>query len=99
LTASDHTFVQWRDIANAQPGSTLYNDVVRWATRIKGLGTHVYFTFNHEPETTQNTSGTGAEFIAAWRMPARHQQPLELARAADQPPFGCSPRARPSRAS
>jgi hypothetical protein len=64
---ADHTFVQWRDIANAQPGSTLYNDVVRWATRIKGLGTHVYFTFNHEPETALNTSGTGADFIAAWR--------------------------------
>jgi hypothetical protein len=64
---TDHTFVQWRDIANAQPGSTLYNDIVRWATRIKGLGTHVYFTFNHEPETALNSSGVGSEFIAAWR--------------------------------
>jgi hypothetical protein len=63
----NHSFVQWRDIANAQPGSTLYNDIVRWATRVKGLGAHVYFTFNHEPETALNTSGTGADFIAAWR--------------------------------
>jgi Glycosyl hydrolase family 26 len=63
----NHTFVQWRDIANAQPGSTLYNDIVRWAGRVKALGNHVYFTFNHEPETSLNSSGTGADFIAAWR--------------------------------
>jgi hypothetical protein len=64
---TDQTFVQWRSVANAQPGSTLYNDIVRWATRIKSLGTHVYFTFNHEPETALNSSGDGADFIAAWR--------------------------------
>jgi hypothetical protein len=63
----NHTFVQWRDIANAQPGSTLYNDIVRWASRVKALGNRVYFTFNHEPETALNTSGNGADFIAAWR--------------------------------
>jgi Glycosyl hydrolase family 26 len=63
----NHTFVQWRDIANAQPGSTLYNDIVRWASRVKALGNRVYFTFNHEPETSLNSSGTGADFIAAWR--------------------------------
>jgi hypothetical protein len=63
----NHTFVQWRDIANAQPGSALHNDIVTWANRIKSLGTHVYFTFNHEPETSLNSSGQGAEFIAAWR--------------------------------
>ena len=63
----NHTFVQWRDIANAQPGSTLHNDIVRWASRVKALGNRVYFTFNHEPETALNTSGSGADFIAAWR--------------------------------
>jgi hypothetical protein len=59
--------VQWRAIADAQPGSTFYNDIVTWATRIRNLGVHVYFSFNHEPETSLNTSGTGADFIAAWR--------------------------------
>ncbi|HEY6709724.1 MAG TPA: hypothetical protein VJB61_19285, partial [Actinomycetota bacterium] len=29
----NHSFVQWRDIAAAQPGSALYNDIVTWATR------------------------------------------------------------------
>jgi Glycosyl hydrolase family 26 len=59
--------VQWRDIANAQPGSTLHNDIVRWADRVRSLGKHVYFTFNHEPETSLNSSGSGPDFIAAWR--------------------------------
>ena len=63
----NHTFVEWRDIANAQPGSALHNEIVTWANRIKSLGTHVYFTFNHEPETSLNSSGQGADFIAAWR--------------------------------
>jgi hypothetical protein len=45
----NHTFVQWRDIANAQPGSALHIDIVRWADRVRSLGTRVYFTFNHEP--------------------------------------------------
>jgi len=63
----NHSFVQWRDIAGAQPGSTIYNDIVRWAGRVKALGNRVYFTFNHEPETSLNSSGTGADFIAAWR--------------------------------
>jgi hypothetical protein len=53
----NHSFVQWRDIADAQPGSTLHNDIVRWADRVRSLGNHVYFTFNHEPETSLNASG------------------------------------------
>jgi hypothetical protein len=63
----NHSFVQWRDIADAEPGSALYNDMLTWATRIKNLGVHVYFTFNHEPETALNASGEGADFVAAWR--------------------------------
>jgi hypothetical protein len=60
--------VQWRDIAAAQPGSALHNEIVTWATRVKNLGTHVYFIFNHEPEASANSgNGTPAEFVAAWR--------------------------------
>lgn len=40
---------------------------MRWADRVRSLGSHVYFTFNHEPETSLNSSGGGADFIAAWR--------------------------------
>ena len=32
--------MQWRDIANAQPGSALHNDIVRWANRVRLLGNH-----------------------------------------------------------
>ena len=65
---SNGTFVLWRDIAAAQPGSALYNDMVSWATRVRNLGTHVYFIFNHEPETTANSgNSTAADFVAAWR--------------------------------
>ncbi len=60
--------VLWRDIANAAPGSTLYNEIVGWADRIKTYGVPVYFTFNHEPEASASTpNGADHEFIAAWR--------------------------------
>jgi hypothetical protein len=60
--------VTWRAIADAQPGSTLHNDVVRWASRLKAIPRRVYFIFHHEPEASVNLSnGTASDFIAAWR--------------------------------
>ncbi len=60
--------VRWRSIAAAQPGSALYNDIVRWADRMRAFGDPLYFSFNHEPETVINLPmGTNADFIAAWR--------------------------------
>ena len=60
--------VLWRDIAAAAPGSPLYQEIVGWATKIKGFGAPMYFAFNHEPEATaSDANGTAAEFIAAWR--------------------------------
>jgi len=62
------TRILWRDIANAQTGSSLANEIVRWAQRVKAYGGPVKFTFNHEPETVANqVYGTDQEFIAAWR--------------------------------
>jgi len=64
----DGTSVSWREIADAQPGSPLYQDMVRWADAVKTLGPLVYFTFNHEPELKISAgSGTNVEFIDAWR--------------------------------
>jgi hypothetical protein len=58
----------WRQVANAQPGSTLYNDIVRWAQTIKARGGTVMVAYNHEPEAAAGGyRGTAAEFIAAWR--------------------------------
>jgi hypothetical protein len=60
--------ILWRDIANAQPGSTLYNQIVGWANNVKAFGAPMYFIFNHEPEAAaSNSMGTAQEFIAAWR--------------------------------
>jgi len=58
----------WRQVANAGPGSSLYNDIVRWAQTIKARGGNVMVAFNHEPEAAPGGyRGTPAEFIAAWR--------------------------------
>jgi Glycosyl hydrolase family 26 len=62
------SLIAWRTIADAQPGSALHNDIIRWATAVKNLGGRTYFTFHHEPEAAGNLSnGTAADFIAAWR--------------------------------
>lgn len=62
------TVILWRDIANAQPGSALYNQIVGWATDVKAFGSPMYFIFNHEPEAAaSDPMGTAQEFIAAWR--------------------------------
>ena len=60
--------IPWRSLADSQPGSALYNEIVGWANRIKAFGAHIYFTFNHEPEEQAGTvAGTAADFIDAWR--------------------------------
>ncbi len=62
------TQIKWSDIANAAPGTTLYNEIVGWANAVKGFGAPIYFTFHHEPEAEVNlVNGTAPEFIAAWR--------------------------------
>lgn len=62
------TPIKWADIANAAPGSALYNDILRWANGVKSYGLPVYFSFNQEPELEANlANGTAADFIAAWR--------------------------------
>jgi hypothetical protein len=62
------TVVPWRAIADAQPGSQLYSEMVAWAVRVKGFNAHILFIFHHEPESVRNDPNGGAEdFIAAWR--------------------------------
>lgn len=64
----DGSRIPWSNIANAQPGSALYQDIVGWADGIKAFGAPMYFTFNHEPEASGNDNlGSSADFIAAWR--------------------------------
>jgi Glycosyl hydrolase family 26 len=62
------TILLWRDIADAAPGSALYNQIVGWANAVKSYGAHIYFTFNHEPEAAaSDKNGTPQDFIDAWR--------------------------------
>jgi hypothetical protein len=59
---------RFSQVANAGPGTQLYNDIVRWAQTIKARGGNVMLAYNHEPEAAPGgNKGTPAEFIAAWR--------------------------------
>ncbi len=60
--------VNWRQIADAQPGSQLHNEMVAWAKSLRDLDGDIWFTFQHEPEITENlNNGNSADFKAAWR--------------------------------
>lgn len=64
----DGRFVLWRDIAAAQPGSPLHDDMVRWATALRDFDGPVQVSFNHEAETSSSRpSGSAAEYVAAAR--------------------------------
>lgn len=62
------TVIPWATVAAAQPGSAVYDNIVRWADGIKAFRGHIYFTFNHEPDASASDGmGTPAEYVAAWR--------------------------------
>jgi hypothetical protein len=64
----DGSVVLWGDIAAAEPGSPLYQQMQTWASRIKNFGAPVYFTFNHEPEAkASSANGTAEEYRPAWQ--------------------------------
>ncbi len=65
---TDGTTVPYADVATAQPGSAIYNEILAQAEQIKAFGAKVYITYNHEPEAAEAWSmGDGPEFAAAWR--------------------------------
>ncbi|MBM6402714.1 hypothetical protein JQN72_00450 [Phycicoccus sp. CSK15P-2] len=60
--------LSWRTVANAAPGSSLHNDMIRWARTIKARGGSIQVAFGHEPETkTKRYLGTPEEYQAAYR--------------------------------
>lgn len=70
--------IPWADVAAAQPGTATHDQLVRWAEAVAAYGDQIYFTFNHEPETTQSeANGRAEDFVAAWR------RTIEVLRAAD----------------
>lgn len=55
-------------ISGANPGSSTYNNIVRWANTIKARGTMTLFGFSHEPESKYQTHlGSASQYIAAYR--------------------------------
>jgi hypothetical protein len=65
---ADGSRIPWVDIANAQDGDTLHDELTTWLKNIKKLGRPIYVTLHHEPETADDqASGTTADYLAAWR--------------------------------
>ncbi len=60
--------VRWRDIANAQPGSKIHNEMLDLANGVKDFGDDVILGFHHEPEHKKNLGfGTSSDYKAAFR--------------------------------
>ncbi len=58
----------WGSTASVKPGSSAYQDIVRWADTIKGRGQKTFVAFHHEPEATASLGlGTPAQYVAAYR--------------------------------
>ena len=48
--------ITWSQIANAAPGSQIYNEIQGWADKMKAVGEPVWFGFHHEPEASGSSS-------------------------------------------
>ena len=67
LKREDGSRPLWSSLANAQPGSKLYEELSGWATSIRDLGGPVYFVFHKEPNEFPNrANGTPATYRDAW---------------------------------
>jgi len=62
------TVIRWRQIADAQPGSTIYREMQTLAQGVRSYGSPMIFGFHHEPEQGENTQyGSSTDFKAAYR--------------------------------
>jgi hypothetical protein len=67
LKRADGSRPRWESLANAQPGSTLYEELHGWATAVRDLGGPVYFVFHKEPNEYPNrVNGSAADYRDAW---------------------------------
>lgn len=58
----------WRTVANAGRGSSLYNDIVRWAQTMKSRQGTTLLAYHHEPESSASAGlGSSSDFVAAYR--------------------------------
>ncbi len=67
-TRNDGTQIPWADIATAQPGEPLHDEMVAWGQALAPFEDQIMFSFHHEPEAEVNLPhGNDADFIAAWQ--------------------------------
>ena len=60
--------VRWNAIANANPGSKIYDEMIALADGVKDFDDTVILGFHHEPEHKKNLGfGTSSEYRAAFR--------------------------------
>ena len=60
--------IAWADIANAQPGDQLYEDMVAWANALEPYEDQIWLSFHHEPEAGVNlVHGDAEDFKQAWQ--------------------------------
>lgn len=60
--------VPWREVANAQPGSTIHDEMLALAEGAKAYGEPMVLGFHHEPEHAKNLSfGDSDDYKAAFR--------------------------------
>lgn len=65
---ADGSELTWRQIADAEPGSGIHDQMVALADSAKRLDGELWVIFNHEPESARNTSrGNSQDFKDAWR--------------------------------
>jgi hypothetical protein len=58
----------WATYAASKPGSSAYNDTVRWGKTLKARGGNIWVAFSHEPESHASSKyGNAASFVAAFR--------------------------------
>ena len=74
--------ILWADIAAAQLGDPLYQDMIEWANAIRPYESQIWLSFHHEPEADVNLRhGNSDDYIAAWRnfMNVLDNEGVELA--------------------
>ncbi len=66
---SNGSAIKWADVANARPGSPLYQNMLSQAKQIKAFKAQVFIAYNHEPDSkwSSDLGSNPAQFVAAWR--------------------------------
>jgi hypothetical protein len=63
---ADRSVIPFQQVADARPGSPLYQDMVNQAEQLRRFDRTVYLAYAHEPDADLS-AGDGPAFVAAWR--------------------------------